>query len=454
MGIKASCAEKDVCNSAHFDPVEYINTPRWLTSKPGLRRIEALAEKLGRPQDRLRFVHVAGTNGKGSVCAYLSSILQESGLKVGLFTSPYIERFEERIRVDSKDISTPDLTAATLRVRDAACAVEAELGEHPTEFELMCAVALVHFEAVGCDICVMETGLGGRLDATNIITPDISVITRIGLDHTDLLGETLDEIASEKAGIIKSGCSVVSWQQDAEALIPIEAACKNRGCQLIMPDFNDLKVCALNFSSGLYSFEYKGKSYQIRLLGSCQPFNASVAIEAAWALRALGWNISDNAIYAGLENTRWTGRFEIISKEPLCIVDGAHNPQGAYALAESLRELLAAADMKNCKVNFIAGVLADKDYEHMIAALVPLASSFTTYTPDNPRALTSGELASAIHAQAQDDILIEAAESPEAAVKMALSRTSSHDCVVAFGTLYSVSRIKKCLQSVVSAGIS
>ena len=226
-----------------FDAIEYINTPRWLTSRLGLERIRELLDRLGRPQDRLKFVHVAGTNGKGSTCAFAASILAEAGFKTGLFTSPYVETFHERIRVNGLNISDEDLTAATLRVRECAEAMEAEGGEHPTEFELMTAVALVHFAHVGCDIVVLEVGLGGRLDSTNVIAAsEVAAIVSIALDHTNLLGSTLAEIAHEKAGIVKEGSTVVSWPQEPSAMEVVEGAARRVGDKLVVPDFSMLSV--------------------------------------------------------------------------------------------------------------------------------------------------------------------------------------------------------------------
>ena len=226
-----------------FDAIEYINTPRWLTSRLGLERIRELLDRLGRPQDRLTFVHVAGTNGKGSTCAFTASILAEAGFKTGLFTSPYVETFHERIRVNGRNISDEDLTAATLRVRECAEAMETEGGEHPTEFELMTAVALVHFAHVGCDIVVLEVGLGGRLDSTNVIAaPEVAAIVSIALDHTNLLGNTLAEIAHEKAGIVKEGSTVVSWPQEPSVMEVVEDAVRRVGDKLVVPDFSMLSV--------------------------------------------------------------------------------------------------------------------------------------------------------------------------------------------------------------------
>ncbi len=246
-----------------FDAIEYINTPRWLTSRLGLERIRELLDRLGRPQDRMMFVHVAGTNGKGSTCAFTASILAEAGFKTGLFTSPYVETFHERIRVNGRNISDEDLTAATLRVRECAETMEAEGGEHPTEFELMTAVALVHFAHVGCDIVVLEVGLGGRLDSTNVIAaPEVAAIVSIALDHTNLLGNTLAEIAHEKAGIVKKGSTVVSWPQEPSAMEVVEDAARRVGDKLVVPDFSLLSVGKVTRGAALLTcgtaFEHEG----------------------------------------------------------------------------------------------------------------------------------------------------------------------------------------------------
>ncbi|MCI2241380.1 bifunctional folylpolyglutamate synthase/dihydrofolate synthase [Adlercreutzia sp. JBNU-10] len=499
-----------------FDPVAYINTPRWQASRLGLDRIRALLERLGRPQDALRFVHVAGTNGKGSTCAYLASVLQAAGLRTGLFTSPFILRFEERIRVDGADIPRDDLTRATLLVREQAEALEHETGDHPTEFELMCAVALVHFRAARCDIVVMEVGLGGRLDSTNVIdAPETCVIARIGLDHTALLGDTLAAVAGEKCGIIKPGAPVASWPQDPEADEVVRRACAAAGCKLVEPDFTQLQVSPLELPSAVPSvppvppasaasplpshepcehvegaevtsasssqlqnvsretfvrhFAYKGARYETALLGSYQPANAALAIEAVGLLRERGWRIPDEAVRAGIAAARWPGRFEVVAATPLTIVDGGHNPQGARALADSLADLLSAlspashpragcagADADEAspavapsaavpspaastpatgapaassgaasaskeydreghqKVVLVMGVLADKDYPAMIAEVAPLADAFVCYAPDNPRALPAVDLAAAIAANAPD-LIAAAPDGPSAA---------------------------------------
>ncbi|KAB1646646.1 bifunctional folylpolyglutamate synthase/dihydrofolate synthase [Adlercreutzia muris] len=437
-----------------FDPVAWINTPRWQASRLGLERMTDLLERLGRPQDDLRFVHVAGTNGKGSVCAYLARILEEAGYTVGLFTSPYILRFEERIRVNGADITAEELARAVAVVRPAAAAIETATGDHPTEFELMAAVALEHFRASACDIVVLEVGLGGRLDATNAIdAPEVSIITRIGLDHTDLLGDTLAAVAGEKAGIVKAGVPVVSWPQEPEAMAVIEAVCAERGCELRCPDFADLAVEPLAGAGGegvvpLRRFSYRGRPFETHLLGSYQPFNAVLALAACEELRARGWAISDGADFAGIAAARWPGRFEVADTFPLTIVDGGHNPQGAEALASSLADLLGEAGRSS--VHFALGVLADKDYPAMVRAVAPWAASFSVYAPENPRALAVDELAACVREVLAEEarsgavasrggvVPVNICASPAAALAAARDAAGSEGVAVAFGTLYAI----------------
>lgn len=469
-----------------FDPIAYINTPRWQASRLGLDRIRELLERLGRPQDRLKFVHVAGTNGKGSTCAYLASILSAAGHRTGMFTSPYIERFEERIRVDGTMISPDDLRDVTLAVREHAEAMAEETGDHPTEFELMTAVALEHFARCGCDIVVLEVGLGGRLDSTNVIdAPEACVIARIGLDHTALLGNTLAAIAGEKAGIIKEGSAVVSWPQEPEAMAVIEHAAAAHGCELRVPDFAQLEEGALSWESDssaaaqcredadskhvaasagddrspfvspvVRPFSYKGfDDLRTLLISSYQPQNAAVALETVEALRERGWSISDEAVRAGVAATRWPGRFEIVEggSSPdgfAIVVDGGHNPQGAQALADSLAEAFPGR-----KPVFVIGILEDKDYPRMLEDVLPLGSAFVCVTPDNPRALPAHKLARAIRWTGQDLLGCSACVNPvvardfEDAIRRARELAGPDGLICAFGSLYSVGALKAAVRA-------
>ena len=434
-----------------FDPIAYINEPRWMESRLGLDRIRELLDRLGRPQDRLKFVHVAGTNGKGSTCAYLASILQAAGLRTGLFTSPYLITFEERIRVDGANITLDELTEATLLVKEQ---VEA-MADHPTEFELMTAVALVHFARRGCDIVVLEVGLGGRLDSTNAIdAPEAAVIARIGLDHTKLLGTTLAAIAGEKAGIVKPGSAVVSWPQDAEAMAVVEQAAAAAGDTLTVPDFACLNVGPVDWGASgapARSFSYgRFADLRTKLLGSYQPANAALAIEVTEALRTHGWAIDDDAVRQGVAGAAWPGRFEIVRAgegEPTVVVDGGHNPQGARALVDSLADVFPGR-----KPVFIMGVLEDKDYPAMLETVMPLVGGFVAVTPDNPRALSADRLARAIRWTGQDVLGCSAHMRPHVARDMADALAKARELagadglICAFGSLYSVGALKEQLE--------
>lgn len=437
-----------------FDPVAYLNEPRWRTTRPGLDRIRELLDRVGRPQDGLRFVHVAGTNGKGSTCAYLDAILRAAGYRVGLFTSPYLEAFEERIRVDGEMIGADDLRAATCAVREAAEA----MADHPTEYELMCAVALLHFSRRACDVVVFEVGLGGRLDATNVIdAPEACVIARIGLDHAAYLGNTLAEVAREKAGIVKEGAAVVSWPQDPEAMAEIESAAAACGAAVRTPDFSALSVEALGLPrderalDARRRFSYArladGASLETRMIANYQPNNAALALEAVLALRERGWSVSDDAVRAGIAAARWPGRFEVAGIGPLTIIDGAHNPQAARALADAIREALPGA-----RPVFLVGVLEDKDYPAMLEEIVPLGAGFVVFEPDSPRALPARKLASAISWTAQDILGCASCTRPavasDAADAVAQARAMAEEdgVVCACGSLYGVAAVKAALR--------
>ena len=292
-----------------FDPIAYINEPRWQAVRLGLDRTRELLDRMGRPQDKLKFVHVAGTNGKGSTCAYIASILQAAGYRTGLFTSPYIIDFEERIRVDGVNIPKDELLDVTLFVRGHAEAMAEANGEHPTEFELMTAVAFEHFARSQCDVVVCEVGMGGCLESTNIIdAPEVAVIVRLGLDHTDMLGDTIEAIAHEKAGIIKARSTVVSWPQDDEtAMQVVRQKAAECGCELVVPDFDALLVRDVD-ESGVRKFFYDGRLFHTRLLASYQPYNATLAIEAACALARRGWSIDFKHITEGIYQTIWPGQ--------------------------------------------------------------------------------------------------------------------------------------------------
>lgn len=446
-----------------FDPIAYINEPRWQESRLGLDRIRELLELLGRPQDRLRFVHVAGTNGKGSVCAYLASTMRAAGYRTGLFTSPFIDTFEERIRVDGCNITDDELRDVTLTVRECAETMAGRTGDHPTEFELMTAVAIEHFARRACDVVILEVGLGGRLDSTNVIdAPEVAVIARIGLDHTKLLGNTLADIATEKAGIVKHGAPVVSWPQDPEAMTVIEETARERGATLVVPDFDQLTAGKVDWGVSAGGVASEGGNVPMRmfslgrygglktrLLGSYQPQNAALAVEAVEVLRHRGWVIDDDAVRTGIVQAEWPGRFEIVENDPgkpLIVADGGHNPQGTRALAESLDDVFPGR-----KPVFIIGVLEDKDYPSMLETILPLGTGFVTVEPDNPRALPADKLARAIRWTGQDLLGCTACARPYVArtmadaVQMAREFAGPQGIVCCFGSLYLLAALKQAL---------
>ncbi len=406
------------------EALDYIHSVTWMGSRPGLSRTRELLEKMGNPQDSLKFVHVAGTNGKGSTCALCAAALKEAGYTVGLYTSPYIERFNERMKVDGVDINDAELAEITEFVKPFAESVQ----DHPTEFELVTAIGFEYFKRKRCDIVVLEVGLGGELDSTNVIeAPLVSVITEIALDHTGVLGDTVEEIARAKAGIIKKGCLVVSSDNDETAARVIAARCEELGCERITPSFDALthRSCDTN---GIH-FAYNNTSFTVPLCGSYQFRNAATAIAV---LEKLG--LDTKTMADGFSKVSWKARFEVLSKKPLFIYDGGHNPQGVAAAVESYR-----AHFNNIKPIILVGVMADKDYTVEMKMLAELSDTFVTVLPDNARALSPGKLASTIRALGATAT---PRRSMDKAVRLALKRAGTEGCVFALGSLYMYSEVK------------
>ena len=366
------------------EALEYIHGVSWTFCKPGLDRIGELCERLGHPERGMKFIHVAGTNGKGSTSAMLDSILRECGLRVGLFTSPYIYEFGERMRVDGKNIGREELAAVTEYVRPIA----ESMTDRPTEFELISAIAFEFFKRRECDVVVLEAGMGGRLDSTNIIrNPLLSIITGIALDHTAFLGDTVEKIAAEKAGIIKDGAPVLYGGDCESAAEVISVAAAERGSRFVRSDHAEIKVRSATLDGTV--FDYKGwGDVKIPLLGSYQPKNAALVLEAVALLRERGLEIPDGAVYAGLAGAAWRGRFEIIKKEPQIIFDGAHNPEGVAAAVDSIKRYFGEE-----RLLVLSGVLRDKDYRYIASRISEIAYRVFTLTPDNPRALSAAEYA-------------------------------------------------------------
>ncbi len=366
------------------EALAYIHSVNWCFCKPGLERIGELCEKLGDPQRKLKFIHVAGTNGKGSFCSMLDSILRSAGLRVGLYTSPYIRFFNERMCIDGEPISNDELARLTTDIRPVADSMV----DKPTEFELITAIAFEYFKRNGCDVVILEAGMGGRLDSTNIIRePLLSVITGIALDHTAYLGDTVEKIAAEKAGIIKDQSPVLYGGQDESAMAVIKNTAENLGSSFYAVDYNELSNIHGDLDGTVFDFQHRS-NLKIRLLGMYQPRNAAVVIRAVDILRGRGLDVSEEHLRLGLESAVWHGRFEILSRDPLTIFDGAHNPQGIRSAVESIRYYF-----KDQKVCLLTGVLKDKDYTAIAKDLSIVASHAVTLTPDSPRALSAEEYA-------------------------------------------------------------
>lgn len=371
-------------NVRYEEALEYIHSVNWTFCKPGLERIGELCERLGNPQKNLRIVHVAGTNGKGSFCAMLDSVLRRAGYRVGLYTSPYIRFFNERMCVDGQPIANEELAEITAFVRPIADSMT----DKPTEFELITAIAFEYFKRQNCDVVVLEAGMGGRLDSTNLIRdPLLSVITGIALDHTAYLGDTVEKIAAEKAGIIKDGAPILYGGEDKIAGAVIEGVAKEKKSPFILVNYTALNNVRSSLDGTTFDFE-DHSNMRIGLLGLYQPKNASVVIKATELLRQRGLQIDDTALREGLANAKWQGRFEILTREPLMIFDGAHNPQGIAAAVSSIRHYFA-----DRKVYVLTGVLRDKDYRVIARDIATVASRAFVMAPDNPRALDAEEYA-------------------------------------------------------------
>ena len=366
------------------EALSYIHGVSNFFCKPGLDRIRELCERLGNPQNDLKFIHVTGTNGKGSVCSMLSSILFEAGYRVGMYTSPYVREFNERMRINGINIPNDDLTLLTERVKEFAD----KMTDRPTEFELITAIALEYFKKEKCDVVVLEVGMGGRLDATNIIgRPLLSIITGISVDHTAFLGSTIEQIASEKAGIIKNGSPSLYGGDSAIAEAIIRSEAEEKQSILYKTDYSALKINKMVLDGT--SFSYKDKqNLTIHMLGEYQPRNAAIVLDAIDILIKGGMRICEEDVRCGLEKAFWPARFEIICREPMVIFDGAHNPQGVEAAVKSIKNYFG-----NQRVIILSGVLRDKDYRTIAESISQVADRVYTITPQNPRALTAEEYA-------------------------------------------------------------
>lgn len=407
-------------------------------TKPDLSRVQYLLHALGDPQKRLKFIHIAGTNGKGSTAAMSASILQRTGYKTGLFTSPYIYRFNERIQINGQQIPDGDVISLTARLR----ALAQDMPEPPTEFDFVTAMAMEYFAAQGCDIVVLEVGVGGALDSTNVIpAPEVAVITNIGLDHTDLLGDTVEKIAAVKAGIIKPGCHAVTYRGTASVEAVYEQICREKQVPLIKADFDALRSVSCSLEGQVFDCGSR-KALELPLLGAHQQHNAAVVLAIMDALVSRGWQISEENIREGLKQVSWPGRFDIISRDPLFIIDGGHNPQCIDALVTNIQDYLA-----DRKVIALTGVLADKDYGDMFRPVLPLICEFVCITPDNPRKMEATDLARYLE---EAGAKATACQTAPDGVRTAMEKAGKDGVVLCFGSLYSIGAIRDALKEVIN----
>ena len=415
--------------------LEYIHSVCWKGSRPGLERISELMHRLGDVQEKLEFVHVAGTNGKGSFCAMLSEVLICAGYKVGTFTSPFVLRFNERMKINGEDISDGELAKITEYVKPFA----ESMADTPTEFELITAIAFEYFSRNKCDIVVLECGMGGRLDSTNIITsPLLSVITGIALDHTSFLGGTIAEIAKEKAGIIKAGRPVLFCSDNSEASGVIKEKAAQMHAKYFEVNRQSFRLRSMTLDGSC--FDYMGYSnVKIPLLGSYQPQNACNVISAVEILKGIGISIPQSAVCEGLGRVVWHARFEKLSDDPLIISDGGHNPEGIDAAIESVK-----CYFPDQKVILVTGVMADKDYNYMAKKMSEVAHTAFCVTPDNLRALNACDFARVFEGLG---IPCRACDSVASAIKEAsISAKELSLPVICLGSLYMYTEVYRALR--------
>lgn len=416
----------------------YIHDAEKYGSVLGLANMKELLKRLGNPQEDSRYIHIAGTNGKGSVIAYLYTVLTEAGYHIGRYISPTIYSYRERMEAAGQKVSREKFASYVTEIAKTIEGMEKDGLPHPTPFEIETAAAFLYFKEEKCDLVLLEVGMGGDMDATNIISaPLLAVLVSISLDHQAFLGNTLEEIAEKKAGIIKSGCQAVTVAQKPEVLKKIREKCREKDVPLSVSDKREAEV--LKSDCFGQTFRYEGETYEISLAGTHQIENALLALKALQILEQCGFPTSREQKKAGLKKTVWGGRFSVIMDSPLFIVDGAHNPGAAKVLSESIER-----DLKGKVIYYIMGVFRDKDYRSVIEMTHSYAKKIlTVQTPDNPRALPAGELADVIREYHRD---VEAMDSISDAVERALSLAKPEDVILSFGSLSFIGDLTKIVR--------
>ena len=410
------------------EALEYILSARQYNSKPGLLRIQNLLREMGNPEKTMKYVHVAGTNGKGSAVAMVGSVLKHVGFRTGMFISPYLERFNERMQINGEPISDEALALLTDKVITHIDSMVKKDLLPPSFFEMVTAMAFDYWMQEKCDYVSLEVGMGGEFDATNVIeAPAVAIITSISLDHTAHLGNTLSEIAFTKCGIVKPGSHVICYaEQPDEARTVIKRICHERGAEFIQPDATAVEV----ISDGIYGtkFRYKGIETTVPLMGRHQIINAIGVIEAMRALQVRGENITDEDIALGIAETEWVGRLEVVSENPFCVIDAAHNPDAVKVLCDSIDKLFSG-----CEIVGVMGILGDKDYEKCIPEIAKRCKTLITTTPTSTRALPAAETAEIAGKYCSD---VETIEDICEATDRALELAKDGKMVLICGSLY------------------
>jgi dihydrofolate synthase/folylpolyglutamate synthase len=424
------------------ETMDYIQNTAKFSKRNGLDRIEKILEQLGNPHLELRCIHIAGTNGKGSTTAMISSVLKAQGFKVGMYTSPYLEEFEERIQVNGINISKERLCDIISKVSKAVECVIVMGYDPPTEFEIITAAMFLYYKEEAVDFAVIEVGLGGRLDPTNVITPIVSVITSISYDHMAILGNSLKEIAYEKAGIIKPTVPVVSYPQQEDAAEVIEKTAKDKGSEITKVSVNSGKLIRVEGKYQHISIKTELDSYKIKLalLGEVQIYNCAVAIHTIENLIKSGIKIDKDAVNEGLKDVSWKGRMEVMNMQPYVVLDGAHNIDGIEKLCKGIDTYF-----KYKRLYLIIGILADKQVEEMLRLITPKAKIIIAVTPNSERAEQAEVLKNRI---VSFNSHCEAASNYEEAVRRGLLLCNEDDILVICGSLYMIGDMRKILKRI------
>lgn len=433
-------------NMTYKEAMDYISSVGRFGSNYGLERTFRLLELLGSPQEKIKLIHIAGTNGKGSTTAMVTKILRGFGYKVGMYTSPYLEEFEERIQINGEKIKKDTLVNLLGHVKNAIDKVIEEGYEHPTEFEIITALMFLHFYNEKVDYGVIEVGLGGRLDSTNVIIPKVSVITSISLDHMNILGDSLKDIAKEKAGIIKDGIPVILYPQEKEVEEVILKIAEEKNSKVYLVKKENGKLIDINYEELYQNLQIKSykNTYSINLplLGEHQILNLGVALNTIEILCELeNISIDINIMEKSLQDVKWIGRLEVLGKKPTILIDGAHNIDAIRALRKNVEKYF-----KYNKIYLLLGILADKQVQEMIEEITPIAEKVYALTPHSERAELSEDLKNEIE-KCNSNVV--ALENYEEALLLAIKEADEEDLVLISGSLYMIGDMRKIITSII-----